>query len=72
MDIQQTKKLKSTRTTTRAGQAKKLKRYSPYDKGCVATDHLDETHLQETPVFAADEAIHRALVVGPQQPPRHK
>lgn len=71
-DIQLTRRLKSTRTTTRAGQAKKQKRYSPYDKGCVASDHLDEIHLQETPVLAVDEALHRALVAGPQQPPSHK
>lgn len=33
---------------------------------------LDDTHLQETPIFIADEPDCWALVAGPKQPPSYK
>jgi len=66
------KKLKTTKISTKAGAAKKVRRYNPYESRINITETLDETQLLDTPILLAEEIEKWAMVASPQQPPQDK
>ncbi|XP_039170402.1 uncharacterized protein LOC120294404 [Eucalyptus grandis] len=66
------KKLKHSHLLPKAGPMKKAKRFGNSDKSLHIPEALDDTHLQENPIFIADEPDAWALVASPKQPPSYK
>lgn len=61
-----TKKVRSSKLSTKSGLIKKAKRCTLLKEG------LDESYFLETPIFQAENTNSWAMVAGPNKPPKDK